>query len=192
MRFPYSLPFLLLHLIIISSAPVASLSFNPIPFLKAAFNFSYLPYTLVTVGRDGRPTTLTISFKTITLGDQTPITSQIMTTTTTTATTSQNTSLIKPTSISTTKEKECALTVTKRRTVTRNRTAVVTTTVTERPVARTQTVTKLVTRVSTVEETKTVRITTTVKETKTLTKTVYIDWFDGDDIETVIVTEWIR
>ncbi|KAF3079953.1 hypothetical protein TWF102_004736 [Orbilia oligospora] len=189
MRFPYSLPFLLLHLIIISSAPVASLNFNPIPFLKAAFNFSYLPYTLVTVGRDGRPTTLTISFKTITLRDQTSTTSQIMTTT---ATTSQDVSPIKPTSISTTKGNDCVWTVTKRRTVTKNRTAMVTTTVTERPVARTQTVTKLVTTVSTVKETKTVRVTTTVKETKTFTKTVYIDWFDGDDIETVIVTEWIR
>ncbi|KAK6508479.1 hypothetical protein TWF506_010569 [Arthrobotrys conoides] len=197
MRFSYSLP-IILHFLILLSTPAASLNLNPIPFLKNALNFSYPPYILVTVGRDGRPTTVTISFKTLTLGNQ-PSTSSTTTTTTsattTTTTAIQEPSSIKPidTEISTTKTDGCVnLTVTKRRTVTKNRTAMLTTTITETPAARTQTVTKYVARVSTVKEFKTVRVTTTVKETKTVTKTRYIDWFDGDDIETIIVTEWIR
>ncbi|RVD86321.1 uncharacterized protein DFL_004603 [Arthrobotrys flagrans] len=167
MRFPYSLPLFLLHLLTISSTPVASLSLNPLPFLKRAFNFSYLPYTLVAVGKDGYPTTLTVSFTIIIYRDQPSTTSRK----TTSKKVSSTEGTTKPTGTSTTKREGFVQTVTKRKTVTKYRTN----TVTER-LARTQTVTKYVTRVS------------TVKEIQTVTETVYAGWFE--DVETVVVTEW--
>ncbi|KAK6333182.1 hypothetical protein TWF718_011006 [Orbilia javanica] len=171
MRFPYPHPFLLLHLLIIllSSTPAASLNLNPLPLLKRALNFSYHPYTLVAVGRDGRPTTLTVSFTTIIFRDKPSTTTKKASSATRTITTTPTGTRIV------TGDPGCAQTVTKRKTVTKYRTA----TVTERW-ARTQVVTKYVTKVS------------TVKEIRTVTETVHVGWpFDGD-VDTVVVTEWVK
>ncbi|KAK6527080.1 hypothetical protein TWF281_010273 [Arthrobotrys megalospora] len=162
MRFPYALPLFLLPLLAIFPPSVTALNINPLSLLKRAFNFSYLPYTLVAVGGDGFTTTLTVSFTTIIYRDR-PTTTRISTTK---KTSTQN-------GVTSTIGSGCSRTtstITKMRTITKHYTA----TVTKRCW---RTVTKYVTRVS------------TVREVRTVTETVHVGWFE--DVETVVVTEWV-